>query len=70
MPQTNWPMAVTPLAGTGIRFGLYLKEMWSQGRPTGVALDLNPNPQPSHLSFAGYSAPQLGHTAAPRGKWS
>lgn len=27
MPQANWPMAMTPFAGTGTRFGRNLKEM-------------------------------------------
>jgi hypothetical protein len=63
-PQANWPMAMTPLAGTGRRFGLYLKEMCSKGSPRTVALDLYSNPRPSHLSFEGNGAPQLGQAIA------
>src|SRR5262249_60552564 len=64
MPEANWPMAMTPLAGTGTRFGRYLKEMWSKGRPRTVALDLYSNPQPCHFSFAGVGAPQFGQASA------
>src|SRR5664279_1377360 len=55
---------MTPLAGTGTRLGRYLKEMWSTGSPWKVVWDLYSKPQPSHWSFAGYGAPQLGQDIA------
>src|SRR5512133_3185921 len=55
---------MTPLAGTGTRFGLYLKEMCSNGRPRIAVLDLYSNPHPSHFSFQGCGAPQLGQAIA------
>src|SRR5215475_4777523 len=63
-PQANWPIAIIPFAGTGTRFGRYLKEMCTRGRPRIVALDLYSNPKPSHLSLAGKGAPQLGQAMA------
>src|ERR1035437_10793094 len=63
-PQANWPIAITPRAGTGTRFGLYLKEMCSTGSPRNVVSDLYSKPQPSHLAFAGNGAPQLGQDIA------
>jgi hypothetical protein len=63
-PQANWPIAMMPLAGTGTRLGLYLKEMCTIGSPRNVVSDLYSKPQPSHLAFAGNGAPQLGQDAA------
>jgi hypothetical protein len=48
------------MAGTGTRFGLYLKEICNKGSPINVVLDLYSNSHPSNLHFAGYGAPQLG----------
>jgi len=63
-PQANCPIAIMPLAGTGTRLGLYLKEMCSTGSPRNVVSDLYSKPQPSHLAFAGNGAPQLGQDTA------
>jgi hypothetical protein len=41
-----------------------LKEMCSKGSPRNVVADLYSNPHPSHLSFAGNGAPQLGQDIA------
>jgi hypothetical protein len=39
-PHANHPMATTPLATTGVRFGRYLNEMCTNGRPAMASRDL------------------------------
>jgi hypothetical protein len=64
IPQANWPIAMTPLAMTGNRFERYLNETWTSGSPIKFFCDLYSNPHPSHLSFAGYRAPQWAQVRA------
>src|SRR6266511_4383352 len=63
-PQANWPMAMMPFAGTGMRFGRYLNDTCSSGQPKNASFDLYSNPNPSHFSRAGNGAPQWGHAIA------
>src|SRR6266508_2377888 len=63
-PQANWPMAMMPFAGTGMRFGRYLNDICSSGQPKNTSFDLYSNPKPSHFSRAGNGAPQWGHAIA------
>ena len=58
MPAPNWPIGMTPIAGIGVRLGLYLKETCSNGKPIILVLDLYSNPQPDQSCTAGLGAPQ------------
>lgn len=63
-PYANCPIAMIPLATTGILFGRYLNEICSSGSPQKTSFDLYSNPQPPQFSFAGYGAPQCGQVMA------
>src|SRR5271157_3630282 len=63
-PYANCPMAMMPFATTGILFGRYLNEICRNGSPQNTSFDLYSNPQPSHVSFVGYGAPQCGQLMA------
>ncbi|MGZ6240632.1 MAG: hypothetical protein ACXWMF_12435, partial [Syntrophales bacterium] len=47
-----------------ILFGRYLNEICRSGSPQNTSFYLYSNPQPSHISFAGYGAPQCGQLMA------
>jgi len=40
IPYANWPMAITPLAWTGMWYGLYLKRIRNKERPSMLVSDL------------------------------